>query len=140
VPPLTLRAHHLLCLQGFRGLGYSPAFVEQMAALRRRLFARQETRVALTNQPDVICRACPHLDPEGACRSGAPERRDDAVLKILGVGEGAASAWGTWLDRVAASLDEQAFEQICAGCRWLDLGYCRQAIEALRRAGKGDRP
>ena len=32
--PFPLRAHMALCLLGFRGSGYSPAFVEAMAAIQ----------------------------------------------------------------------------------------------------------
>ena len=138
MPPVTLRAHHLLCLQGFRGLGYSPTFVEKMAALRRRLLAQHETAVVLTNQPDVICRACPHLDQHGACLRGAPETRDTALLDALAAESGTQDTWTAWLDRLASRLHGEAFERICASCSWLEWGYCRQALEALRSTRKGD--
>jgi len=133
-----LRAHHLLCLQGFRGLGYSPAFVENMAAVHRQLFSEQETLVLLTNGADVICAACPHLDERGACARGAPETRDDAVLQALGVQAERRDTWRAWLDRLAARLDEATFERVCAGCAWLDLGYCREGLGALRTLRAGD--
>ena len=35
--PIRVRAHTLLCLQGFRGEGYSAGFVENMAAIHSRV-------------------------------------------------------------------------------------------------------
>ena len=35
--PIRLRPHHLLCLQTFRGNGYSPGFVRKMTELSLRV-------------------------------------------------------------------------------------------------------
>ena len=44
---LTVRAHTLLCLQGFGGEGYSPSFVENRGAIARRFPLVVDTRNAL---------------------------------------------------------------------------------------------
>ena len=64
--PLSLRAHHGLCLCFFRGKGYSEEFVRNMTDVVNML--RSDPYVTVTCQADVICRACPgNLD--GKCTS-----------------------------------------------------------------------
>ncbi|PIU52192.1 DUF1284 domain-containing protein, partial [Candidatus Desantisbacteria bacterium CG07_land_8_20_14_0_80_39_15] len=32
---MKIRAHHLLCVLGFQGLGYSPEFIKKMTQVKR---------------------------------------------------------------------------------------------------------
>lgn len=95
---VVLRPHHLLCVQGFRGLGYSPEFVDNMqgvvAALRQR-----SVLVRIEVPPDVICDSCPHLVARRVCSRGTPADRDQAVLSVLKVRLGVEKPWGEWLIR-----------------------------------------
>ena len=61
VDPVIIRGHTLLCLQGFRGEGYSPDFIDNMAAIHARLQAEPGTPVRVTDTPDHFCVACPNL-------------------------------------------------------------------------------
>ena len=63
---VVLRVHHLLCLHGFRGFGYSPEFVSNMQLVRDGLASSPDVEVEVTTSPDDICSACPHLQ-EGKC-------------------------------------------------------------------------
>ena len=57
---LTLRGHHLLCLQGFQGYGYDDKFVKNMSYINN-LRKSENTTVSITNKADDICRCCPNL-------------------------------------------------------------------------------
>ncbi len=59
--PVIIRGHTLLCLQGFRGEGYSPDFIDNMSAICTRLQSYPETRIRVTDSPDHFCAACPNL-------------------------------------------------------------------------------
>lgn len=134
--PLIVRAHTLLCLQGFRGEGYSPAFVENMGAVHLRLSSDPKTRVNVIAQPDEICSACPHLHPDG-CRLKGPgfeksmKRQDQEVMFRLGIAEGETLPWGEILHRISSRVEGGDLDAICGGCPWLPLGYCREGIDAL---------
>lgn len=132
---MRLRAHHLLCLLGFRGLGYSPEFVANLSAIHHRLRRCPEEHVAVVDGADAICSACPHLvEDGGACARGdGPETRDRAVLERLRSQSGECGSWSAWQRRLAASFDAEALAQVCAGCGWRSLGYCREGLDALRR-------
>ena len=60
---MELRAHNLLCIQGFVGKGYSPEFVANMTRVIESL--GNDAPVTVTASPDVLCSACPNLTDAG---------------------------------------------------------------------------
>ena len=137
-PMLTIRAHHLLCMLGFRGLGYSPEFVENMRRVVAAYFSQPGQSVEVVAACDDICRACPHMRG-GRCmsREGAEasvRAKDEAVLARLGVAAGAQVASQELAQRVAERFDPAALSDLCANCRWLPAGYCAEGLEERRKA------
>jgi uncharacterized protein len=135
--PIRIRAHTLLCLQGFRGEGYSSGFVENMAAIHQRLADDPSQRVEIMDSPDAMCGACPHLLPTGCSLHGEEsephmQAQDHDVLARLGIHAGDRVPWADILDRIRTSLTGESLTHICGQCRWLSLGYCRDGIERLR--------
>ncbi|NTW28811.1 MAG: DUF1284 domain-containing protein [Coriobacteriia bacterium] len=120
--PPRLRGHHLICLQFFRGEGYSEAFVANLADVVMR--ANAEPALVVQGADDV-CAACPGLGPDGTCRdpeAGETEvRRLDALaLETLGLAED---------DRVSLSQARKRLTgnpariarwraEACVGCAW----------------------
>ena len=133
-----LRAHMALCLLGFRGRGYSPAFVEAMDALQRELRASPGRAVRLVEAPDPLCGTCPNLT-DGGCTLGGPDHeahmraQDRDVLDRLGLAPGAELAWGDVLERIGRSIRGTDLPGICTTCPWLGLGWCAEGVDALRR-------
>ena len=76
---LSLRAHHLLCVFGFRGLGYGPAFVTNMRHTVERFFGDGAVEVVLVSGCDDVCAACPHA-LRGQC--SAEQGGDGAVRTV----------------------------------------------------------
>ena len=138
--PIAIRAHLVLCLQGFRGEGYSPSFVAAMASLHRTLAEDPDQRVRLLDQPGTICRACTHLHL-GGCTLGGPDHephmkaQDNDVLQRLGLAPGAVYPWSLVRSRIAAAIEAPDLPEICTTCPWLSLGYCAEGLERLRAAG-----
>ncbi|HTK87661.1 MAG TPA: DUF1284 domain-containing protein [Nitrospiraceae bacterium] len=133
-----MRAHTLLCLQGFRGEGYSAGFVDNMAAIHQRLADDSSQWLEIIATPDAICGACPHLAASscslhGAGSEDAMQAQDRDVLARLDVHEGDHLTWAEILDRIRASLTGESLTNICGQCQWLSLGYCREGIERLRK-------
>jgi hypothetical protein len=135
---VRLRGHHLLCLFGFRGLGYSAAFVENMRLVAEAFFGEGGPEVELLDECDDICRACPRKE-EGGCAARPDSEvsvraRDARVLMRLGLSAGERRP-ASWLrDRIADGIGPAELADICAGCEWLPGGYCREGIEAHARA------
>jgi uncharacterized protein len=134
-----IRGHTLLCLQGFRGEGYSAGFIENMAALHRDLNENPDRWVEVVEAPDTFCAACPHLATVGCSLNGARseegmQAQDRHVLELLGLQPGTRVRWREVLERVRASVKGSDLPGICGSCRWLPLGYCRDGIDRLREA------
>jgi hypothetical protein len=134
---MQIRGHTLLCLQGFRGEGYSPGFVENLAAIHRQLEQQPDTLVEIMDAPDAVCGACPHQQSAGCTLNGRQSEdemreQDHDVLARLGLEAGTVVAWREILHRIGASLTGAELPEICGQCRWLPLGYCKEGIERLR--------
>ena len=129
---IRLRAHHLLCIHGFRGQGYSPLFVANMARMVDRLGTNPGTLVQIVDGADDICSACPHMS-NGIC--GRPDqqvdRLDQRIRQKLGIEEGQMASWSALLDSIRDNIDPFNLGEVCTGCRWLDLDYCTKGLAAL---------
>lgn len=137
--PIRLRAHNLLCLQGFRGRGYSEAFVAEMSAVARALADDPDTPVEVLSTPDRLCAACPNLR-QGGCTLGGPAHeahmraQDEEVLRRLHLVSGEVLPWSRVLERITRSVAGPDLPAICTTCPWLPLGWCAEGLERLRGA------
>lgn len=128
--PVSLRAHHLLCLRAFVGLGYSREFSLNMGEIKRRLDNQPGTPVRLIDGPDDICAACPHLANKVCELPGAEAQsrdRDNAVLQLIGAELGHEAAWEMWEEQ-ARALSEDEVNEVCQGCMWEPLGLCKKEL------------
>jgi hypothetical protein len=126
----------LLCLQGFRGEGYSSEFVENMVSVHRALTEHPETWIEVLTSPDVVCGACPHQQTSGCTLNGVRSEeemqdQDRVVLGKLGLEAGSQVRWQEILERIRRSVGGDDLPSICGTCRWLPLGYCREGINRL---------
>jgi hypothetical protein len=135
--PIPLRAHTLLCLQGFRGRGYSESFVDAMTSVHRTLLDEPERPVRVLASPDAICDACPNKRA-GGCTLGGPDHeshmraQDLDVMRRLGLVPGQILSWSGILHRIGTRVRGTDLPAICTTCPWLSLGWCAEGIEALR--------
>ena len=122
--PVRLRGHHFLCLLTYKGLGYTPAFVENMTAIAARINAG--AKVLLHAGPDDICAALSPAD-RAACNhdcakpetAALDEMAEKATVAVLGHGLDAAFT----LDAEKVAQLRAAFltgesRTACGLCRW----------------------
>ena len=121
---MRLRGHHFLCLLTYKGLGYTPAFVENMTAIAARINAG--AKVLLHAGPDDICAALSPAD-RAACNhdcakpetAALDEMAEKATVAVLGHGLDAAFT----LDAEKVAQLRAAFltgesRTACGLCRW----------------------
>ncbi len=137
---LVLRGHHLLCILGFRGLGYDRTFVENFAGVVSRVIADPQAVVTVTDCCDVICASCPHKK-SGKCAK-SPDinvklaRRDRAVLGRLGLTVGSSRSVERIYGLVTVKISPTDVKrELCASCQWLGGGMCLEGLRVLRRDG-----
>lgn len=122
--PIRLRGHHFLCLLTYKGLGYTPAFVENMTAIAARINAGE--KVILHSGPDDICAALTPAD-RAACNhdcakpetAALDEMAEKATVAVLGHALDEAFT----LDAVKVAKLRAAFltgesRTACGLCRW----------------------
>lgn len=135
--PIRIRAHHLLCMLGFKGLGYSAEFVENMTRIKGVLTAHPDTLIRITAGCDDICLSCPHEADLLCSKSDGAEQKvvdkDRRVLEMIGVEENASLSVREAYGKIARLLTPRGLSaDLCRDCEWLDLGYCVEGLTALR--------
>ena len=132
----AVRAHTAICMQGFEGRGYSPAFVEKFSEILTEVQSGVE--FTLTTSPDDICGACPHGQAsECTLHSRNNEahimEQDLRVLNALGYSDGDTTNWSSLVQRIGQSITPDDLDTICGGCPWLPMGMCKTALQRLRQ-------
>lgn len=135
---ILLRGHHLLCLLGYRGMGYSEAYAANMSQAHERLRTKPETEVELVEGPDDLC-VCFPADQAYHCDNGSVFRKDAFVLERLGLRIGEVRTWAEVQKRIAAQVTPEHIPEWCAACPWLHYGVCEEGVRIVREGG-GLRP
>ena len=135
--PLNIRAHHLLCLLGFRGTGYNEEFVANLKKVAKAAFFSNSS-LKIIDCCDAICAACPYGN-EDECHKNEnsaqqAQRQDREVADELGVQTGSELTWQEVRELIRQKIRPDDLVKICRGCEWLKVGYCLDAIEELRKS------
>lgn len=115
---MRIRAHHLFCMKGFRGKGYSAYFVKHMAFVITSL-AKGES-VEVVSGPDEICAACPNA-AEGVCTlyGSTVDEMDAYVMSKLRLSPQSRHTADELNALIAQSFRTlHDIEPVCGGCRW----------------------
>ena len=126
---IKLRAHHLLCLYGFRGLGYNKEFVENMQAIVDRIRENPSIEIEVVNGIDDICAKCPHNIENKCSKPGRNvEEFDREIVRRLEIDIGRKVESKTLLNLVEKRIQPEELPAICKGCEWLELGFCEEGL------------
>ncbi len=126
-----LRGHHLLCLLGFQGMGYSPEFAANMARIHARLRAHPETGVEIVTGADSLC-ACFPKDQVNHCGESPVSERDARVLERLGLAPGARLPWRDIWKRLQESVEPADIDAWCLSCPWRPYGVCAAGVARMK--------
>ncbi len=133
VRALRLRGHHILCLHGWRGIGYSADFTANMHSICDRLKSSPDMLVQVLDSPDDICASCPHVSNARCVRSGDESedrisRKDAAILHILDLAPGDRLTARELFTLASERFGEDGLRGVCGSCRWFGFGWCEQGI------------
>lgn len=119
---LKIRAHHLCCIQGFQGYGYSPIFVANLTAVISDIKAFPSRPLELVSECDVVCASCPGKRECTAQESTISRRirnMDLVVMEKLKIKEGtimeADEAFSLINSQLANASD---IDDVCGACKW----------------------
>ncbi|TSI10727.1 DUF1284 domain-containing protein [Lysinibacillus sp. BW-2-10] len=126
-----LRGHHILCLLGYRGMGYSKEYVENMTQLHQLLRANPQTTVLLVEGPDYLCDKYPNSG-EYHCQNSNIYKRDQTILEKLGLRIGEILTWKDIEERVSEHIIPTDIGVICESCSWRSYGVCEEGIQRIK--------
>jgi uncharacterized protein len=116
--PIIIRAHHLLCMQGFQGYGYSKDFERHMEMIITFLNSNPSTEIQIITYVDEICSKCPYR-VEGKCaKDRGIERIDNFVLEFTAIEENQIYSFDNAIKIVNNDLDHNDVMIICDKCSW----------------------
>lgn len=123
----TIRAHHLLCIQGFQGRGYSPEFIKNMREIKKFLQMNPSTPIKVSCEVDAICKYCPHKIDASCKKFPEAEKKikkmDLKSLKYLGLKEKNVYNYSHIQKLITEKLSFKDLKKICGFCRWIK--YCK---------------
>jgi uncharacterized protein len=137
----VLRGHHLLCVHGFRGMGYSPSFVEKMKEIVSEIRDGQlDYPIQVVIGLDETCSFCPHKG-NGYCNQSAESEThvlslDTKVTQHLGIKNGEIYNKSELVSMVARKVHPDDLDYLCEGCSWLSYGVCKEGIASLKEQYK----
>lgn len=121
---LTLRAHHLLCLQGFQGLGYNTDLTNAFSEAKNKITINPNLKIKVVLQNDDLCLSCPHHHETLTCHKDEEadqrmKQRDSATLTILQKNENDIETWNEWQNLIHKQLTNKSLAQkTCFNCEW----------------------
>ncbi len=121
---LNIRAHHLLCVQGFQGRGYSQGFVKNMDKIVNFLKNNPQTLLKVISSTDDICYCCPH-NIENTCKQSPSaedkvKKMDLETLNYLGLEEHDITTYEHIIELLSNRLDSSDLKEICGFCLWIE--------------------
>ncbi len=133
---IPLRAHHLLCLLGFQGIGYTADFIRNFQKVKRLVEQHPGLTIEVVDSCDVICVACPNMQDGECFRSGRKYNEkvkciDHRVTERLGIKPGDRFKARELYALVKEKIMPDDIKDICQGCDWLNLGFCPRGLANL---------
>lgn len=128
---IRLRGHHLLCLLGFRGMGYSKEFAANMARVYTTLREHPESEVEIVAGVDALC-ACFPGDQVYHCDESPVFARDALVLERLGLEPGSRLPWRDIWRRLQQCVEPSDIDRWCLTCPWRPYGVCVEGVKRMQ--------
>jgi uncharacterized protein len=108
-----LRGHHLICLNFFRGEGYSEEFIENLYAVIKK------EKLEIVTGVDDVCRKCPYLKDEKCKSSDYTDKKihhqDKEALRLLELRSGSIVDWKMIASKLPNIIEEWK-AQFCCSC------------------------
>ncbi|KAA5806948.1 DUF1284 domain-containing protein [Thermoanaerobacterium thermosaccharolyticum] len=132
---MIIRGHHLLCMLGFKGLGYDEEFIKNMDKIVKKLKNDGDVFIKLVDNVDNICEQCPN-NFSGVCKNehhkDSIKEMDDAVLESIHIKPGESMKYSEIMANIKLFMTEDIMNDICRNCSWKEYEYCVDGLKNLR--------
>ncbi|PID01600.1 hypothetical protein CSV67_13760 [Sporosarcina sp. P2] len=127
---IKLRGHHIFCLLGYRGMGYSEEYTANMTKIHDVLRERPDTLIQIIKGPDSLCAKFPKGQPYH-CEDDGIYERDSVILHSLGLKVSDVLPWREVERRIRLHVVPDDIVVICETCSWRSYGYCQEGVEDM---------
>jgi len=117
---IRIRAHHLLCLQGFQGYGYNQEFTLRLGEIIQVLKSDPLGKIQIVTDADDICTNCPKLIGEQCVDHLKIEKMDSIIIGSISLVENQVIPIKTALQIIDTELSSETIKTVCEGCVWMD--------------------
>ena len=133
---IPLRAHHLLCLLGFQGIGYSAEFIRNLHKVKRMIDQNPELDIEIVDDCDVVCIQCPNSQGPVCVKGGVSDNKivremDRKVMEKLEIKAHDRFKVREIYALVKEKIQPDDFKELCRGCDYLHLGFCARGLQSL---------
>lgn len=129
---IEIRAHHFMCLPGYKGYNYGDKIKNNWDNVSRLIKEYPETPVKIINGPDTLCIDCPHnAENKNTCKKGFVNNLDETVKKLLGIKVSEVYTYAELDKKIHELLDPQKHAEICGDCMWRAYGLCKDTFEKV---------
>lgn len=130
-----LRGHHIFCLLGYRGMGYSQDYIKNMTRIHQSLRENPKIEIQLVKGPDQLCEKYPNSG-EYHCQDESIYERDAAILNKLGLKIEDILTWEDIEKHIRNQVVPSDIQTICETCSWRSYGVCEDGVQDILE-GKG---
>ncbi|WP_019412744.1 DUF1284 domain-containing protein [Paenisporosarcina sp. TG20] len=130
-----LRGLHLFCLLGYRGMGYSEEYVENMTGLHQTLKDNPRTLILLVKGPDQLCEKFPNSG-KYHCQDDTIYERDATILTKMGLEIGQILSWEDIVSHIQKYVVPTDIQIVCETCSWRTYGVCEEGVQEILK-GRG---
>ncbi|PIC67561.1 hypothetical protein CSV78_06545 [Sporosarcina sp. P16a] len=125
---IKLRGHHIFCLLGYRGMGYSAEYTENMTKIHDVLRERPDTLIQIIKGPDYLCAKFPQGQPYH-CQDDGIYERDAVILHKLGLKVSDVLPWREVERRIRLHVVPEDIVVVCETCSWRSYGFCQEGVD-----------
>lgn len=129
---MKLRAHHILCIQGYMGNGYNENFTKNMDSIVNHLKLNPKSKITIIDSIDCICSECPNNINNTHCQTQHKVKTlDSNIINSLKLKKNKTYTYNEILEILTNNLSIETFNHICSTCQWFKYGYCNDAMFKL---------
>lgn len=127
---ITLRPHHFLCLQGYKGLNYSAKQANSWTKVSDILKNNPECDILIVNGKDSLCEKCPATITKNKshCLEPAVNILDKKIRKLLGIKNGQIYKYNNITEKMNKVITKNIHQSLCSTCAWWKKGLCRDSF------------
>ncbi|MCL2576074.1 MAG: DUF1284 domain-containing protein [Defluviitaleaceae bacterium] len=125
---MKLRPHHLLCTQGYEGMGYNDGFVDNMDVITTYLRNDVAANIDIVFSTDDICSKCPQMLDVNLCKSNDKVKRlDNKVVAYFDIEE-RNYVYQDIIRKINTKMTSDIMDDICGECNWYSISACKRNV------------